>query len=183
MNIVKAISKGMLVMLCMMCCFGARAQRVALKTNTLDWAMLSPNLAVDARLSSRLSLQLSVSGNPFSFSVLDTKLTNFRVEPELRYWFNRPMARHFMALSLTAASFSLRHADHRFVGDAVGAGISYGYALVLSNHWNMEAEVGVGLAHFSAYNYWSESRPDVKNYSRLLPVPIRLGLSFAYIFK
>jgi len=179
----KAISKGFLMMVCVMCGFSASAQRVALKTNTLDWVMLSPNLAVDARLSHRLSLQLSISGNPFNFSVLDTKLTNFRVEPELRYWFNRPMARHFMALSLTAASFNLRHAEHRFVGDAVGAGISYGYALVLSNHWNMEAEIGVGLAHFRAYNYWCDTRPDLKNYSRMLPVPIRLGLSFSYIFK
>ncbi|MDE5632736.1 MAG: DUF3575 domain-containing protein, partial [Muribaculaceae bacterium] len=31
-----------------------------------------------------------------------------------------------------------------------GAGISYGYALVLSNHWNMEAEIGLGRAHISA---------------------------------
>ena len=179
----KAISTGLVLMLSLLCSPKAEAQRIALKTNTIDWVAMSPNLAMEARLSGRLSLQLALAANPFSFSVFDTRLTNFRVEPELRYWFNRPMARHFMALSLTAATYNLRHADHRLVGDAVGAGLSYGYALVLGNHWNMEAEIGVGVAHLSAFNYHGEERPKSKNYSHMLPVPIRLGLSFSYIFK
>ena len=161
----------------------ATAQRVALKTNTIDWITLSPNLSVEARLNSPLSLQIGFAANPFNFAIADLCLKNFRVEPELRYWFNRPMARHFMALSLTAGAYSLRHADHHFTGDAVGAGLSYGYAVVLSNHWNMEVEAGVGIAHLSAYNYYGDVAPESKNYSRFIPVPIRLGLSFSYIFK
>lgn len=163
-----------------------KAQRVALKTNTIDWVALSPNLGFETRLSRRLSLQLSVSGNPFKVSIADTNWRNFRVEPELRYWFNRPMARHFIALSATATAFNFRHGDRYLVGDAVGAGISYGYALVLGRHWNMEAELGVGIAHFSAYDYHGvDGRDELesKNYKKYLPVPIRLGLSFSYIFK
>lgn len=161
----------------------AQAQRLALKTNTIDWLTLSPNLCVEARLSSRMSLQLGLAGNPFNLTVADFRLKNFRVEPELRYWFNRPMARHFMALSATAASFSMLHADRHFSGDAVAAGLSYGYALVLSDHWNMEAEAGIGVAHVSAFDYRGNVAPESKNYSRFVPVPIRLGLSFSYIFK
>ena len=182
-NYFKAFPVGVALASAFFCCQETSAQRISLKTNTIDWVAMSPNLAVEARLSRRISLQLGISANPFSFSVFDARLSNYRVEPELRYWFNRPMARHFMALSATAAGFNLRYKDRRFVGDAVGAGISYGYALVLGNHWNMEAEIGVGLAHFSAYDYRTEERPDSKNFSRVLPVPIRLGLSFAYIFK
>lgn len=182
-KIFKAISTGLLIALSFVCAPRMEAQRVALKTNTIDWVALSPNLGVEARLSRRLSLQLAIAANPFTFPVFDTKWTSFRVEPELRYWFNRPMARHFVALSMTAATFNFRHAQRYFQGDAVAAGISYGYALVLSNHWNMEAEVGVGLAHVSAYNYKAGERPKSKNFSRALPVPVRLGLSFSYIFK
>lgn len=172
------------VLACAACgCQDASAQRVSLKTNTIDWAIMSPNMALEARLSRRVSLQLGVAVNPFKFSVFDARLSHYRVEPELRYWFNRPMARHFMALSATAAGFNLRYRDHRFVGDAVGAGISYGYALVLSDHWNMEAEIGVGLAHVKAYDYKGEERPVRKNFSKAVPVPIRAALSFAYIFR
>lgn len=161
----------------------AEAQRLALKTNAIDWLMLSPNLTAEARLSQRFTLQLGMAANPTHISIADVQLTNFRVEPELRYWFNRPMARHFIALSATAATFNLRFKDRHFNGDAVGAGISYGYALVLSNHWNMEAEIGLGLAHISAKDYRGEVAPDSRNYSHFRPVPIRIGLSFAYIFK
>lgn len=159
------------------------AQRVALKTNTIDWLALSPNLTLETRLSSRLTLQLGVAANPTHISVADLQLTNFRVEPELRYWFNRPMARHFIAISATAGSYNLRYRDHHFVGDAVAAGVSYGYALVLGSHWNMEAECGIGLAHMNAKNYHGSKAPATTNYNRLMPVPIRLGLSFSYIFK
>lgn len=160
-----------------------QAQRLALKTNAIDWLLLSPNLTAEARLSSRFSLQLGIATNPTHISIADVQLTNFRVEPELRYWFNRPMARHFIALSATAGTYNLRLKDHHFMGDAVGAGISYGYAVVLSNHWNVEFEIGAGIANFSAKNFYGSSVPESRNYTRWLPVPIRAGISFAYIFK
>lgn len=182
-KILKALSTGLFIALSFLCAQDAVAQRIALKTNTIDWAILSPNLAVEARLSRRVSLQLALAADPFKFPVFDTKWTNYRVEPELRYWFNRPMARHFIALSATAAAFNFRHATRHFEGDALAAGISYGYALVLSNHWNMEAEFGVGVAHVSAYNYKGDEKPKMKTFSKAVPVPVRLGLSFSYIFK
>ncbi|MDE6121336.1 MAG: DUF3575 domain-containing protein [Muribaculaceae bacterium] len=161
----------------------ASAQRVAVKTNVLDWATMSANFTAEARLSRRLSLQLGIAGNPTHINVANIQTTNFRIEPELRYWFNRPMARHFVALSATAATYNLRFKDRHFNGDAVAAGFSYGYALVLSDHWNMEFEAGVGLASISAKDYRGDKAPASKNYNHFKPVPIRLGLTFAYIFK
>lgn len=172
----------MVVMLLAPC--GAKAQRLALKTNALDYAILSPNLAFEARLSRTISLQLGVSACPISHELGGVKFTNFRVEPELRYWFNRPMARHFVALSAGASDFSLRWNDRNYVGDAVSAGVSYGYALVLGRHWNMEAEVGVGIASVKCKKYEvGEDAPRWCNYSKIVPVPVRVCLNFSYIFK
>ena len=39
------------------------AQRVALKSNLIDWATLSPNLAVEMRLNQRLTLDISAAAN------------------------------------------------------------------------------------------------------------------------
>ena len=64
------------------------AQRVALKSNLIDWATLSPNLAVEMRLNQRLTLDISAAANPFSFTIADMKATHFRFQPELRYWFH-----------------------------------------------------------------------------------------------
>lgn len=162
----------------------AQAQRLALKTNALEYLILSPNLTFEARLSRVLSLQVGVAGNPVVKPIAGFKASNFRVEPELRYWFNRPMAKHFVAISAGAGIYSLGHHDRVFSGDFVALGVSYGYAVVLSRHWNMEAEIGVGLGNFHAYDYTKpNSRPEAPNFCKTLPIPVRFGLSFGYVFQ
>lgn len=172
------------ILLMLMCASpNAGAQRMALKTNVLEYAVLTPNLAFETRLNRYLSMQLSMSVNPVTHPIGGYSAAHFRVEPELRYWFNRPMARHFVALSFTGGAYNIKLKDHYIDGDVFAAGVSYGYALVLKKHWNVEFEAGVGLGSFKAYDYRrEESRPKQKNYSRVLPVPIRLGVSFGYIF-
>jgi putative salt-induced outer membrane protein YdiY len=41
--------------------------------------------------------------------------------------------------------------NNRFQGWGVGAGVAYGYAMILGKHWNLEFEVGVGYI-YSAYD-------------------------------
>lgn len=160
------------------------AQRVALKSNLIDWATLSPNLAVEMRLNQRLTLDISAAANPFSFTIADMKATHFRFQPELRYWFNRPMARHFMGISLLGGLYNVKFKEHLYEGDIWAAGLTYGYAFVLSRHWNMEATLGIGMAKLRAFDYREgEEKPATPNLSKWSPVPIRLGLSFSYIFK
>lgn len=172
-----------LAMSALFCPSQLNAQRLALKTNALEYAILSPNLALEARLSSKFSLQLAVAACPTNKPIGNLKLANFRIEPELRYWFNRPMAKHFIALSTTAGTYSLRYKEKYFNGDVLAAGLSYGYALVLGQHWNMEAEIGFGVGYFKGYDYTgADNKPAQKNFTRFMPVPIRCALSFGYIF-
>ena len=42
---------------------------VALKTNTLDWVLMSPNLTLDTRLSRRVTFEIGVAGNPLDKTV------------------------------------------------------------------------------------------------------------------
>jgi len=163
----------------------AGAQRVALSTNTIDWLLISPNLSLETRLSQRLTLNIGIAVNPFNSTPYgsDIKLKNFRVNPELRYWFNRPMAKHFMGLALTGGAYKLRLNKHLYEGDIAAAGITYGYALVLNRHWNVEFSLGIGLARVIGYDYTSdETKPESTNMHRWIPVPIRTGVSFSYIF-
>ena len=82
------------------------AQKLALKTNLVQWATVSPNLGAEFVLSNHLSLDLSASFNVwFPGSSLDLK--HVLVQPELRYWFGRPMSRHY--LGATAFYTSTMH--------------------------------------------------------------------------
>lgn len=160
------------------------AQRVALKGNLIDWATLSPNLAVEMRLNQKLSLDISATTHPFSFTIADMKATHVRLQPELRYWFNRPMARHFVGVGLLGGLYNVKFNKNFYEGDIFGVGVSYGYVFVLSRHWNLETTLGVGVARLRAFKYREEEqKPDTPNWYRWSPIPIRLGVTFSYIFK
>lgn len=155
-----------------------------MKTNLVDWLAMSPELALEARISSRLTLDVALAANPFKISIENRRVNNLRFEPELRYWFNRPMARHFMALSALGGIFDVKWVNKRYEGDIWGAGLSYGYALVLNKHWNLEGELGVGLVKIRAFDYrQGELKPNQPNYSKFTVAPIRASLSFSYIFS
>lgn len=171
---------GMLVIACQ----SAFGQRVALRTNTLDWATLTPNLTLEARLSQRFTLGFGLAGNPVKVTVRDTRFNSFRFMPELRYWFNRPMAKHYAGVALLASNFDLAHKDTRKQGDIFGAGLTYGYALVLGRHWNVEFTAGAGLGYARYFDYLqAERRPSSPNVNKLMVIPMNIGVSFTYIFK
>ncbi len=170
--------------LCVLYMPGADAQRVALKTNVIDWATLSPNLALEVRLDRRFTLDLSMTANPITRDIAGMKLTHFRFQPELRYWFSRPMAQHFMGFDLLGGFYNMKFNGNYYEGDIWAVGMSYGYALVLNKHWNMEATIGLGYGHLRACKYDKFSnRPQYPNFNRWITVPARLGLSFSYVFK
>lgn len=172
------------IILAMSAAVDSQAQRLAIKTNTLDWLTMNASLGLEARLSRRLTLDVGLAGNPFKTTVSGVRLNTLRFQPELRYWFNRPMARHFMGIALLGATYDIRLRSRLWEGDLFAAGLTYGYALVLNDHWNMEAEIGVGLGYMRAYKYRTgERRPEHPNFKRWVPVPIRVGLSFSYIFE
>lgn len=178
--LLKVFFVGMLILTCQ----DVAAQRVALRTNVIDWATLSPNLTLETRLNRRLTLGMGLVGNPFKVKIADTRFNNFRFQPELRYWFNRPMARHFMGFALLAANYDLRHKASIAQGDIFAAGLTYGFALVLSRHWNVEFTAGIGLGKTRYFKYnEDETKPSSPNHSKWTPVPMNVGVSFSYIFK
>ena len=72
---------------------------------------------------------------------------------------------------------------NRFQGDLWGAGLSYGYDWLLSEHWNLEAVIGLGYARvlFDKYpcaSCGSKIDSDKKNYLG----PTKLALNLVYLF-
>lgn len=159
------------------------AQKLALKTNLAQWATASPNLGAEFVLSDRLSLDLSASFNVwFPGSSLDLK--HVLVQPELKYWFGRPMARHYVGATAFYADYDVLLKHKYYYGDAVAAGFTYGYAIVINKHWNFEASVGIGALHYRQYKYaQTDPRPQRINDRGWMLVPVKLGISFAYILR
>lgn len=162
----------------------AHSQRVALRTNVVDWATLSPNLTLETRLNKRLSLGMGFVGNPFKVDVFDTRFQNLRFQPELRYWFNRPMARHFAGVAGLAGVYNWHHKEDIRKGDIFGLGLTYGYAVVLGKRWNVEFTAGIGFARTRYFSFEKGAeQPDSPNEKRWIFVPMNVGVSFSYIIN
>lgn len=106
------------------------------------------------------------------------------MQPELRYWFGRPMSRHYLGATAFYTSYDALLKRKYYYGDAVAAGVTYGYAVVIDKHWNFEASVGIGALRYRQYKYANtERRPLSVNDRGWALVPVKLALSFVYILR
>lgn len=134
------------------------SQNVALKTNLLYDALLSPTLGVEVGLAPKWSLD--VSGTINDWAVNDKRWKQLMFQPEARYWFCQRFSGHFLGMHAIGGRYNFGHLnfggnnflgtnlkqleDHRLQGWMVGAGLAYGYSWILDKHWNIEAEIGLG---------------------------------------
>lgn len=173
-----------LFILCTFFCFvwGGYAQDIALKTNALYWGALTPNVGIEVRLSRKISTDWQAAYNPWTFKD-GRKLRFWLVQPEFRYWLCEAMEGHFVGVHLHGAQFYGSFKDKRYDGYLAGGGLTYGYAWILSSHWNLEAAVGVGYARL-----WYKESPQIpcnkcyERKTRNYVGPTKLALSVSYIF-
>lgn len=136
----------------LLCCgVHVHAQRVAVKTNTLGWLTASPNVEAEFVLGRHISLNMGVAANPISTDNFKTTFTHF--QPEVRYWLNRPMVSHFLGVTAFATILIcwLKMCITKAMRWAVG--LTYGYAWVLNDHWNIEATAGIGVMRYRQFKY------------------------------
>lgn len=132
---------------------------IALKTNLLyAIGTLTPNLGIEFGIGSKTTLQFSGSYNPWNrIGTLENnnKLVHWVVRPEFRYWFCDRFNGHFAGANTFYNQFNISgknipfvnfKKDFRYEGYAWGAGINYGYHLLLAGRWGLEFSAGAGVA-------------------------------------
>lgn len=152
------------VLLGLFLCLSGHSQNVALKTNTLGWATVSPNLGLEVGLGPQSTLDLYGSINPFSFN--DGKQwKHWFVMPEYRYWFCEKFYGHFVGIHLVGGEYNIgkvklpfgiysgKTRNARYEGWGVGGGIAYGYQWLLSKHFSIEGTLGAGYVRAEYRKY------------------------------
>lgn len=173
----------LLILMTLICLYGkSKAQDVALKTNGLYWLTTTTNLDVEVALSNKWTVELLGAYNPWTFSN-DKKLRLWLVQPEAKYWLCEKFEGHFFGVHLHGGQFYSTLANKRRDGYLAGAGISYGYDWIITPHFNIEAEIGIGYA----YLWYKESDcisclRDVVNRSKNYFGPTKAAVSFVYLF-
>lgn len=158
------LTAGLMILLC---AGNAKGQDVALKTNLIGDAALSPNLAVEVGLAPKWTMDISGELNAWIVGD-DHRWKHWVVQPEARYWFCERFSGHFLGVHALGGQFNVgkigikdltflgtdfsKLQNQRYQGWGVGAGVAYGYSWPVAKHWNIEAEIGVG---------WVYTRSDV----------------------
>lgn len=176
----------------------AMAQKVAVKTNLLYDATSAINLGTEFGLSPKWTLDVSANYNPWTYSN-NKKWKHWLVQPEARYWFCNKMMGHFIGFHTIAGSYNIGNVnavfkflgtdfsklkDYRYEGWFVGAGVAYGYSWVLSKHWNLEAELGIGYTYSKSDKFecasCGEKMEDDKTHHYVGPT--KAALNLVYVF-
>ena len=172
-----------------------RQPRVALRTNLLYDATLSPNFGLDVRVDSAWTVGLLAGINAWDIDKEKNKkwrhaLFSLRARNYRKGLFQKnymefdAIYRHFN-VGNTKIPFGLYSAvkDRRLQGDLVALGGKYGYSWILARHWRIEAEAGVavGYAWFKEYDcdhcgtYYGKG-------DRIFLLP-QLGINVVYIIN
>lgn len=158
------------------------AQDVAVKTNGLYWLATTPNIGAEFALANKWTAELTGAYNPWTFKD-NKKLRFWLAQPEVKYWFCEKFEGHFVGIHAHGAQFYSTLAHKRRDGYLAGAGISYGYDWILSPHFNIEAEIGLGYARL--WYKESDCIPCIKNQVRKhkdYVGPTKAAISLIYIF-
>lgn len=137
-----------------------KTEWVALKNNLLYDAIATPNLQMEFRLTRQWSLEIGAGFNPFPLD--DTKFPKWRhIEAHIapRYWFCHVFNRDFLSFNVAYAHYNVAGGmypigwmyrqvlDNRYEGDALMAGMSYGWHFAISPHFSIELEAGVDAGY------------------------------------
>lgn len=178
-------------------CSESAAQNVALKTNLLYDALLSPTLGIEAGVAPKWTIDLSATIN--NWPVKEHRWKQWMVQPEVRYWFCQRFSGHFLGFHGIGGQYNFGNlknnikflgtdfsklSDHRYQGWMAGAGIGYGYSWILSRHWNFEAEIGIGWIYTQSdvYNCANCGKKIRSNVPHNYVGPTKAALNIIYAF-
>lgn len=146
---------------------GADGQNIAVKTNLLYDATATINAGAEIGLAERWTLDFSGNYNNWEMSG-DRQWKHWFLQPEGRYWFCNKFIGHFIGIHAHGGMYNIGNLENsisflgtdfsmlsgnRYQGWFAGAGVAYGYSWVLSKHWNLEFELGVGYAYSRYESY------------------------------
>lgn len=170
--------------------------RFAIKSNLLYGAATqTPNLSVEFAVGENMTIDFVGSYNPWNWEgnyADNRKWVHFILQPEFRWWTCERYNGHFFGANLLFSRYNVGLVDlpllfekqYQYDGYAMGAGVSYGYHLILGNRWGLEFTVGVGAAYLKYDKYeCGKCGYFIEKEDKFYFGPTKLGVSLVYMIK
>ena len=107
------------------------------------------------------------------------------VQPEVRFWPRHKFAGHVFGIHGQYGQYDWSMRKMGYVGDFKGAGVSYGYAFMFHERWNVEGTIGFGWNRLDFANRYDPSDrqscfgPASRDYWGIT----KIGIRFTYFIK
>lgn len=150
--------------------FEGKAQKLAVTSDALHWAALSPNLGLELVLSRHNTIAVSASTCPFTVSE-KFAFHHISLSPEYKYWFEMPFFGHYAGADVLYTSYKVSNDGSGRTGNLIAACDNYGYSLILGKRWNFVPHAGIGVG----VNFGEKTS--------FVPVIFRVGLNFQFVVK
>lgn len=175
-----------------------KAQDVAIKTNLISDATLSPNLGIEFALAPKWTMDISGEGNFWKLSH-GKRWKHWLLQPEARYWFCDRFQGGFLGLHALGGQYNFggikgmpdflgtkfsELENYRFQGWYAGAGVAFGWAWAIAKHWNIEAEIGLGWVYTRYDKYECAVCGDKldENHPHNYVGPTKAAVNVVYVF-
>lgn len=149
------------------------AQRVAISTNLIEIASLSPSIGFELITSHHSSVSLNTSFAPWKVS---SKIYNKHISLDFsyKYWFNQSLYAHYLSVNTLASSYDFKIGKRDYKGQVIGLGLGYGYSFVLNKHFNIIPNIGLGVGI---------NTNSIIGKTEIKPIITNIGLNLQYIIK
>ena len=200
----KLIRKTILSLaLCIFTSLGLSAQKYVVKTNVLYDLTATFNAGIEIALSPRWTLDISGNFNPWKFGKVKSdnpvadqagarkRWKHWMLQPEFRYWFCQRFGGDFLGFHAIGGCYNVGGIgpftavkEHRYQGWGIGGGIAYGHSWIISRHWNIEAELGIGYIYSrnDKFNCLGCGRKIDEDRSRNYFGPTKAAINLVYVF-
>ena len=163
------------------------AQRIALTTNLVEDALITPNIGVDIVVADNQSITFDASCAPYKLSQqFYNKCMTFRAG--YKYWFNQALYAHYIGVDAVANSSDVKMGKLGSRDEYIALGVGYGYSFIIGKKLNLVPSIGVGLAFGQSYDGHDHMIEPGKGVQAVTtrgvkPVVTRLGLTLQYVLK
>lgn len=190
---------NILLLLTLLCGLSGYGQTTAIKTNLLYLATTTPNIGVEWKTGKHYTAALTCGYNPFRFreykdregNTVNPKLHHWTAAAEMRYWFCESFLGWNVGVNVFAGEYNVGGLkfigplkEGRYKGWGMGAGMTVGYQIPLSERWGIDLSAGVGYIHCKYNKYDCYACADKQgSFRRQYIGPTKVAVAIVYFLK
>lgn len=141
--------------------FAENHYNLALRSNLLRWATLTPDLGLEWRICPSVGIGFNATYTHWSWDKWNKHYDIWEIRPEVR-WYLGQDKNFYVGAMFHTGEYNYKISWLGYKGKLIGGGALIGYQLRMTDALSMDFGLGLGASHATYDKYWY-NRPERKN--------------------